>query len=284
MAANIVKALRPDRQRVLRRRFDQVVRQDVLHQLQRLVEQQLFVDAGVLFFDHAIAAPEDVAMFADVTDIKQARLHAIVEIRCEVSNLVGEIDQLRLERRSLVEKIIAEFRMLRSAVVARVLDDAFAHAKRQVESTVRGIALLKVLDDAQRVKIMVEPAAVPRQAAVKGTLAGVAEGWMADIVNQRKRLRQILVQAKCGRDRTGDLGNLDGVGQPAAKVVGGAAGKDLRLPCQTPEGAGLHDPLAIALEGSARGTDGRWIHARQKKIVRISGDRASMEIDCHRQT
>jgi hypothetical protein len=106
---------------------------------------------------------------------------------------------------------------------------------------------------------------------------------MADVVNQRKRLREIFVEAKRGRDGAGDLCNLDGVGQPAAKVVGGAAGKDLGLPREAPEGARLYDALAIALEGRAGGADGRRIDASQKKIGRISGDRASMEIECHSQ-
>ena len=106
---------------------------------------------------------------------------------------------------------------------------------------------------------------------------------MADVVNQRQRLRQIFVQAKRGRNGAGDLRDLNRVGQAAAKMIGGAAGKYLRLPRESPEGAGLHNALAITLKGRARRTDRRGIDAGQKEIVRISGDRASMEIDCHSQ-
>jgi hypothetical protein len=66
-------------------------------------------------------------------------------------------------------------------------------------------------------------------------------------------------------------------------MVGGPAGEYLRLPRETPEGTGLHNALAITLEGRTRGTERRGIDAGQKEIVRISGDRASMEIDCHSQ-
>jgi hypothetical protein len=66
-------------------------------------------------------------------------------------------------------------------------------------------------------------------------------------------------------------------------MIGGPAGKYLRLPCEAPEGTGLHNALAIPLEGRTRGTNRRGIDASQKKIVRISGDRASIEIDCHSQ-
>jgi hypothetical protein len=66
-------------------------------------------------------------------------------------------------------------------------------------------------------------------------------------------------------------------------VIGGAAGKHLRLPREPPEGTGLHDPLPVTLEGCARWAERRGVDASQKEIARISGDRASMEIDCHSQ-
>jgi len=102
-------------------------------------------------------------------------------------------------------------------------------------------------------------------------------------MNQRKRLRQIFVQAERGRNSPGDLRDLNGVGQAAAKVVGRPAGKHLRLPRETPEGTGLHNALAITLEGRTRGTQRCGIDAGQKEIVPVSCDRASMEIDCHSQ-
>jgi hypothetical protein len=64
-------------------------------------------------------------------------------------------------------------------------------------------------------------------------------------------------------------------------VVGGTTGKDLRLACEPPEGASLHDALAVTLKRRTRGAERRRIDAAQQEIVRISGDRASMEIDCH---
>jgi hypothetical protein len=72
----------------------------------------------VLLLDHAIAAAEDIDMLADVADLKQTGLHAIVEVRRKVSDLVGKIDQLRLERRPLIEQVAGELWMLLSVVVA----------------------------------------------------------------------------------------------------------------------------------------------------------------------
>ena len=101
MPANIVKRLRANRLRILPRRRNQVIGQDVLHQLQRLVEEKLLFDAGMLLLHRSIAPRQDVDVLADVTDLQQPRLDAIVEVRSQIGNLVGKIDQLRLQRRPL---------------------------------------------------------------------------------------------------------------------------------------------------------------------------------------
>ena len=106
---------------------------------------------------------------------------------------------------------------------------------------------------------------------------------MSDVVNQRQRLRQIFVQAKRCGDGAGNLRHLNRVGQAAAKMVGRAAGKYLRLARQTPKGASLHNSFAVPLERRSRSTRWRRMDAGQKKIVRVSHDRASMEIDWHSQ-
>ena len=118
----------------------------------------------------------------------------------------------------------------------------------------RRVALLEVLDNAQRMQIVVEPQSVPLQALVQRALAGVPERRMADVVHQRQRLRQVLVQSQRLGHAARNLHHLDGVGQAAAKVVGRATGKHLRLARQPAEGARLHNAFAVALE---RRRDGR---------------------------
>jgi hypothetical protein len=76
----------------------------------------------------------------------------------------------------------------------------------------RGVPLLEVLDDTQRVEIVVEATPMPGEAAVQCSLTSVPKGRMTDVVNQRKRLGQIFVQAKRCRNGPGDLCNLNGVG------------------------------------------------------------------------
>jgi hypothetical protein len=130
---------------------------------------------------------------------------------------------------------------------------------------------------------VVEAPAMPLEAAVQCALTGVSKGRMADVVNQRQRLRQIFVQAKRSSNRPGDLCDFHCVGQAAAEVIGRPAGKYLRLPRKAPERTCLHNALAIPLEGRTRRTQRRGIDAGQEEIVRISGHRASMKIECHGQ-
>src|SRR5205807_8854367 len=109
--------------------------------------------------------------------------------------------------------------MLFDRVVARVLDDAFANPQRQVKPAMRGVTVLKVLDDAECVDVVVESAAMTLEAAVERALTRVRKGRVADVVNQRKRLRQIFVDAKRCGDGPGDLRYLNRVGEAAAKMI-----------------------------------------------------------------
>ena len=77
------------------------------------------------------------------------------------------------------------------------------------------------------------------EAAVQCTLAGMPKRRMADVVNQRKRLRQIFVQTKGGGRPAGDLRDFNRVGQTVAEVVGITAREDLGLGFETAKSAGM---------------------------------------------
>ncbi len=84
-------------------------------------------------------------------------------------------------------------------------------------------------------------------------LAGVAERGVAEIVGERDGLRQVLVQPQRAGDRAGDLADLERMGQPGAEVLAFVLEEDLRLVLQAPEGRGMDDAVAVALELGARG-------------------------------
>ena len=146
---------------------------------------------GVRVLDSAVAAAKDADVLADVADFQQAGLDAVVEVCREVSDLVGEVDQLRLERRKLAEEVFRQLWMRVGAVVTRVLHDALARGQCQVQSAMARISLLEALDDPQRMKVVIEAEAVALQAGIKCALPGVAKRRVPDIMHQRQRLRKI---------------------------------------------------------------------------------------------
>ena len=83
-----------------------------------------------------------------------ARQHAgrkrVVQVRRIVGYFVGQVDQLRLQRRPQAGQVRLQFRALPGPEVARVLDDPLPHLERQVQSGKARVALLEDLHDPQR--------------------------------------------------------------------------------------------------------------------------------------
>src|SRR3546814_15903155 len=96
--------------------------------------------------------------------------------------------------------------------------------------------------------VVVEPTFIHHR-RLQRILAGVAEGWMADIVREAQRLGQILVEPERSRDRPPDLRDFEAVRQPDAKMVAVGRKENLRLVTQPAETDRMADPIAIALEG-----------------------------------
>src|SRR5207302_6125089 len=102
-------------------------------------------------------------------------------------------NQLRFERRTQIEQIFAELRKLRRGVIPRMLDDAFAHFKRKIEAGKIQVALLKMLDDAQGMQIVIEVAAMGAHQFVEPAFPRMSERRMANVVNQSERFGQFRV-------------------------------------------------------------------------------------------
>jgi len=173
--------------------------------------------------------------------------------------------------------------MLLNAVITRVFDDALANAKRKIQPAMRCIALLEVFNDPQCVNVMVESATMTFESAVQSTLSSMPKWRMTDIMHQRQRLGEILMQPERSRSRTSDLRYLNGMREPTAEVVGSSTRKHLRLARKAPKRPCLHNALTIPLERSPRRPKWRRIHTSQKQIVRIGDDRASMKVESHSQ-
>src|SRR5215471_16068059 len=121
-----------------------------------------------------------------------------------------------------------------------MFDDAFAHFEGEIEAGKLKVTVFEQFNDAKRVKIVVEAAAVGAHEFVEFALAGVPEGRMADIVNERKGFSKFAVQTERRGNRAGDLGHFEGVRQAIAEVVGIARGEDLGLGFEPAESPGVN--------------------------------------------
>ena len=108
---------------------------------------------------------------------------------------------------------------------------------------------------AQGLGVVIE-AAMGLQTAIQRPLAGMPKRRMAEVMRQRQRFRQILVEAELPGQRAGDLRHFERVGEPGAIVVALVEHEDLGLVLQAAKRGGMDHPVAIAPEraaGLARG-------------------------------
>jgi hypothetical protein len=90
----------------------------------------------------------------------------------------------------------------------------------------------------------------PAAGAVLGQypLAVVPERRVAEVVRQGSGLHDVGLAAQRPGQVTGDLGDLEAVGQPVADEVVGLRADHLGLGCQAARRRRVHHPRAVALE------------------------------------
>ena len=71
---------------------------------------------------------------------------------------------------------------------------------------------------------------------------------MSEIVCQRDRFRQILIQSQGARDRPANRSNFEGMREPGAQMIRRSVEKNLRLVFQPAKRPRMNDPGAVALE------------------------------------
>ena len=262
---------------------------DFVHQIgDEQVEDALegFVDGefgrgeGVLLEDGVVEAAKEGHGGADLLEVEDAGVEAVVEVGGEVGDFVRQIDELGFERGELIEKVLGQFGVVGGGVVAGVLDDAFAYGEGQVEAAKGGVSLFEPGGDAQGVKVVVEVEAVRLQRQVEGFFACVAEGGVADVVNQGEAFGEFGIEAQGRGEGAGDLGDFKSVREAIAEVVrkrcggrlGGEAGEDLCLAGEAAEGAGVEDACGVAGKGGAVRMRGLGVGAAGEGMVRGAGD------------
>src|SRR5262249_6730519 len=128
-------------------------------------------------------------------------------------------------------------------------EDAVAHLHRQVQPAP---SALDDVDDAKGVLVVAKPSPESTvERLVERLLTSMAERRVADVVPEPDRLAEILVQPERTRDRAGDRGRLQRVGETRSVVVRGID-EDLGLVLETPERLGVNDAIPVSLERRAQ--------------------------------
>ena len=149
----------------------------------------------------------------------------VLEVRCAVGEPVGPGHDLALGRRG---------RRTGPRVVADAVERLGAQVERRQGDVGAPDGVVVPLGDEQ----------------VERVLARVATGPVAAVVPEGDGFGERHVQPQRPRDRGGDLGDLERVGEPGPLVVVGED-EHLRLAGQPAKGAGVQDAVAVAFEARA---------------------------------
>ena len=216
---------------------------------------------------------------------EEARAIAVVDVVIVVGNVVGESGGLCLDRwigvkLEVLLGAIAEdrlgnwLRILPAEQRTVMLDQSFERLEGQVEAVEARIFPFELGHHAQRLGVVIE-AALPGHRGIERALAGMAEGRVAEIVGERQRLGQILIDMKRAGDGAGDLRHFEAVGQPRAVMVAFVIDEDLRLVIQAAEGGRVQDAVAVAPVRRARRA--RWLGVQPAPArARIDGIRGNL--------
>ena len=139
---------------------DQIADQMIDHVAQRFVEFQTHAGAGMRRFDPGVELREKRNFVAQRVQVEQIGFQRVVEVGGVVGDFVHPVDELRFERWPQIQQILGQLRMRGGGVIPRMLHDAFANFECEIQAVETDVAMLEVLHDAQRVKIVIEAAAV----------------------------------------------------------------------------------------------------------------------------
>src|ERR1700727_1703497 len=100
-----------------------------------------------------------------------------------------------------------------------MFDDALAHFKGQIEAGKARVTALEPFDNAQGVKIMIEPIAEASHLAIQLVLTSMSTRRMAIFRAEAQDYRKLYIQIQSRRYSAGDLRDFDGVGKAIVKMI-----------------------------------------------------------------
>ena len=245
-AANVLEGAHPARLNAVQGRHHEVVEAAVDD-----LGDDLAAKHGVLaraFPKHRLVGGAEDGDGADLLDREHDRIEAVVDVVIVVGDLVHEIDELRLEGGRLAARVL--FGRLRIRV-GLMLDDALAHFPGEIQARIVGRASFEGLQHAKGLTIVLEAAVILHQLG-HHPFAGVAERRVPEIVAEHQGLDQLFIKSEDPGGGASDLCAFEAVGEAGPVVVTLVVHEHLRLVLEAPEGRGVDDPIAVALEAGAQ--------------------------------
>ena len=86
------------------------------------------------------------------------------------------------------------------------------------------------------------------KALCQNILTGVSKGRVTEVMHQRHRLNQILVNPQRSGNRAGDRTDLERVGETVTMIIACLIGKDLSFVTESPVRRRMKNAVAIPLE------------------------------------
>ena len=164
-----------------------------------------------------------------------------------IGDRICNIGNLRLQPwlRPLQEALadIAQFTRI---LFGTMLEDALTCLEHQVEAGEVRILGFQLVDNAQRLQIVLETAVIPH-ARVQGILPGVPERRVPQVVGKTDRLDQSFVQLQRDRNGTGYLRDLERMRQASTVQIAFMVDEHLGLVNEPAECRRVNDAVTVAL-------------------------------------
>src|SRR5689334_14856027 len=109
----------------------------------------------MLSLDTVIELGKERNAGANLLQCKYSGFKAVIKVSGRIGDLVGKVDQLRLQWRTLIQEIFGELRKDFHVVITGMLDDSLAHFKGQIQARKVSISLLKLLHNMQGMQIVI---------------------------------------------------------------------------------------------------------------------------------
>ena len=245
--------------------FDkQVIDHQVYQPAANLVEKPRFLEIRVSRPNLLYYRAKD-RHIRQIFDQKQAGPETVVNIVGMIGDIVGKRRHLCLHawpgmKREIVLGSVftqcpGQFARLHAIADKRpvMLGDTLQSLPGQVQSVEFGVSRLQRRDYSDGLPIMVKTA-IGRHHVIERFFASVTERRVAQIMRQRQRFREILVQRQRPGDRARDLRDLQAVRQAGSIVIALVIDENLGLVLQPAECAGVNDPVPVALVNGSGGT------------------------------